>query len=168
MNGGAAAITIDNAGQMLKADAKRAIEGLANANINSFQITFTAKVFEDSYLKERHLPAINENLGRPLLRAINILEPVKSIYEINSIMELQSLCSDFHLFENPGAAIHRLTALLDCSATLVNSPNQIIVNNDIYDVASKYEYIELNLLSTQFIKLEAMRKGEILVKNNGR
>jgi hypothetical protein len=168
LNGGAAAITIDNAGQMLKADAKRAIEGLANANINSFQITFTAKVFEDSYLKERHLPAINENLGRPLLRAINILEPVKSIYEINSIMELQSLCSDFHLFENPGAAIHRLTALLDCSATLVNSPNQIIVNNDIYDVASKYEYIELNLLSTQFIKLEAMRKGEILVKNNGR
>lgn len=168
LNGVAAAITIDNAGQMLKANAKRAIEGLANTNINSFQIIFTAKVFEDSYLKERHLPAVNENIGRPLLRAINILEPITSIYEFNSLIELQNLCSDFHLFENPGAAIPRLTALLDCSSTLVNSPNQIIGNNDIYDAGSKYEFIELKMLTNQFTKFEAKRKGEILLKNNGR
>jgi hypothetical protein len=166
LNGLPAAITIDNAGQMLKADAKRAIEGLANANINSFQITFTAKVFEDSYLRERSLPLVTENLGRPLLRAINILEPVTSIYEFNSLHELQNHCSDFHLFENPGAAIPRLTAMLDCSATLVNSPNQIIANNNIYDVASRFEYVELKLNPNQFTRYEAKRNGVILIKNN--
>lgn len=164
LNGGAATIKIDNAGQMLKAVARRAIEGLNNQNINSFQITFKAKVFEDSYLRERHLPAINENIGRPLLRAINILEPVKSIYEFNSLLELQSLCSDFHLFENPGAAIPRLTATLDLNATLVNSPNQNIANNDIYNNASVFEFVELNLLTNQFMRFEARGISEELVR----
>ena len=158
-------IDIDNAGQMLKADSKRAIDGLNNQNIKSFQITFTAKVFEDSYLKERHLPSINENIGRPLLRAINILEPAKSTYEFNSLLELQNLCSDFHLFENPGAEIPRLTATLDLNATLVNSPNQNIVNNDIYDNASVFEFVELKMLSNQFTRFEARRIGIDLIKN---
>ena len=119
-------------------------------------------------IRDRHLPAINENIGRPLLRAINILEPVKSIYEFNSLVELQNLCSDFHLFENPGPVIPRLTTLLDCSATLVNSPNQIIVNNDIYDVASRFEHVELRLYPNQFTRFEAIKRGETLLKINGR
>jgi hypothetical protein len=168
LNGIAAIITIDNAGQMLKADAKRAIEGLTNVNINSFQITFTAKVFEDSYLKERHLPAINENIGRPLLRAINILEPVKSVYEINSLLELQNLCSDFHLFENPGAAIPRLTAILNLNAVLVNSEYAIIPidnqgNKLIYDATARYEFVELNIFTNQFTRLEGRRIEDELI-----
>jgi hypothetical protein len=164
-------------GSMLKADAKRAIEilnydALNYKDINSFQITFTAKVFEDSYLRERSLPLINENLGRPLLRAINILEPVKSTYQFNSLTELQNHCSDFHFFENPGTAIPRLTATLDLSATLVNSPNQWIHpdnnllnrNIDIYNIASKYEYIELALLTNQFTRFEAKKIGDILIR----
>jgi hypothetical protein len=153
---GLPSIDLDNGGQLLKADARRAIDGLNNANITSFQITFTAKVFEDSYLSERHLPAINENIGRPLLRAINILEPVQSIYEIHSIVELQNLCSDFHLFENPGPPIKRLTATLDLNATLVNSDNQNIVN-------SEFEFVELQLFANQFTRFEAKRIGEILI-----
>src|SRR5690606_4552937 len=99
------------------------------------------------------------------LRAINIIEPVTSIYEFNSLLELQHYCSYFHLFENPGAAIPRLTAMLDCSATLVNSPNQVIVNNNIYDTSSRFEHVELKLNPNQFARFEAMRKGEILLKN---
>jgi hypothetical protein len=154
---GLPSIDIDNGG-MLKADAKRAIDSLNNANIKSFQITFTAKVFEDSYLTERHLPSINEKIGRPLLRAINILEPIQSIYEIHSIVELQNLCSDFHLFERSQAAIRQLTATLHLGATLVNSPNQKIVNN-IYDDLSQFEYVELKLFANQFTRFEAKRLG---------
>ena len=162
-------INIDNAGQMLKADARRAIDGLNQQNIKSFQITFTAKIFEDSYLKERHLPTVNlpnlnENIGRPLLRAINILEPIRSIYEINSLTELQNLCSDFHFFENPGAAIPRLTATLDLIVTLVNSPNQNIANNDIYDNTSQFEFIELKLFTDRFTRFEARKVGEELIR----
>ncbi|RZK26270.1 MAG: hypothetical protein EOO43_03320 [Flavobacterium sp.] len=152
--------------QMLQADAKRAIDGLNNLNIKSFQVTFTAKVYEDSYLNERHLPTINENLGRPLLRAINILEPVPSIYEINSLSELKNLCSDVHLFENPGPAINRLTATLDLSAVLVNSTNQIISNNDVYNLGSRYEYVELILFPNQFTRFEAKKIGEELTRVN--
>lgn len=166
LNGGAALITIDNAGQMLKADAGRARQGLNNQGISKFQITFTAKVFEDSYMKERTLPLVNENIGRPLLRAVNILEPVKSVYEINSLMELQNLCSDFHWFENPGAALTRLTATLDLSAVLVNSPNQTIANNDMYDAATRYEFIELGILSNQFTRFEAKSNGFIHLRNS--
>jgi hypothetical protein len=158
-------INIDNGGQMLKADAKRAIEGLSNQNIQSFQIRFEAKVFEDSYVRERSAPLINENIGRPLLRAINILEPVKSVYEFQSISELQSHCSDFHLFDVPGPAIKRLTALLDLSAVLTNSPNQVIANNDIYNASSKYENVELKLFSNQFTRFDAKLDSDIIIKN---
>ena len=168
LNGVAASIVIDNAGQMLKADAKRAIEGLSNVNINSFQITFTAKVFEDSYFSDRHLPAIDESIGRPLLRAINILEPVKSVYEIYSITELQSLCNGFRLFDTPGAAIQRLTAVVDLNAVLVSSVCEYIPvdgqgNKQIYDAAARYEYVEFKVYTNQFTLLEGRRIEEILI-----
>jgi len=164
LNDGAATITIDNAGQMLKADAKRAKVGLNNQGVNNFQFNFRAKVFEDSCLTERSLPLVNEKIGRPLLRAVNIVELVQSVYVINSLFELQNLCSDFHLFENPGAVLPRLTATLDLSATLVNSPNQNIVNNDIYNNASVYEFVELKLFANQFTRFEAKRSGEELIR----
>jgi len=159
VNGGALPdIDINNAGQMLKADAKRALDGLNNQDIKTFQITFTAKVFADSYLKERHLPAINENIGRPLLRAINILEPVKSIYEINSLTELQNLCSDFQLSETPGPEITRLVATLDLIAVLVNSEYEDLPNGI-------YEFVELNLLTDRFSVFEAKKLGQVLIRN---
>lgn len=157
-------------GSMLKANAKRAIEILNYDTLNykdigSFQITFIAKVYQDSYLTERSLPPINENIGRPLLRAFNILEPVKSIYEINSLMELQNLCSDYHLFENPGREITRLAATLNLNAVLVNSTNQVIANSDIYDANSRFEYVELELMQDDFTRFEAKRNGFKLLRN---
>lgn len=166
-------IEIGNTDMMLKADAKRAIDSLDNTGIKSFQITFTAKVLEDSNIKERHLPNINEKVGRPLLRAINILEPIKSIYEINSLSEVQNLCSNFQFFENSGTVITRFTGTLDISATLVNSINQWIYSDNnlldsipnIYHSTSKYEFVELQILSNQFTRFEAKRMGIELKKN---
>jgi hypothetical protein len=159
-------IDIDNGGSMLKADTKRAVNQLDNQNIKSFQILFTALVFEDAYFKERHLPTIDENIGRPLLRAVNILEPVRSVYEINSLTELQNLCSDFHLYESADLKIRRLTASLSLSATLVNGPNQDIVNNNNYDSATVYEYVELKLFKNGFTRFEAKRIADVLIRIN--
>ncbi|MBL0316155.1 MAG: hypothetical protein IPP69_10390 [Flavobacteriales bacterium] len=166
LNAGASTIVIDNAGQMIKADAKRARDGYTERNVISFQITFTAKVFEDSYLQERHLPALMENIGRPLLRAINILEPIKSIYEINSLMELQDLCSSYQLFENSDGPIKRLAAYLDLNTTLVNSPNQNVVNGDIYDPQSVFEHVEIKLMGNEFTKFEARRIEVVSMRIN--
>lgn len=162
-----APITIDDgSGGMVRADAKRAIDGLTIENIKSFQITFIARVFIDSNLKERHKPSVSnnagkffENIGRPLLRAINILEPVKSALDFHSLSELQNLCSDFHLFEQPGPEIKRLTATLDINSVLVNSRNEDLAKG-------VYEYIEIALMQPGvFEKFEARRIGNILLRN---
>ncbi|MFN7688087.1 MAG: hypothetical protein ACK5OP_10180 [Sphingobacteriales bacterium] len=167
LNDGTDTIVIANGGQMLKADAKRSIKGINKQNIRNFQILFKAKVFEDSYVSERSLPLVNENIGRPLLRAINLLEPIQSSFVFNSLTELINQCSDFHLFEMPGPEIKRLTATLDINAVLVNSPSQFIhpnnnpndVANNIYHPNTEYEWIEFKLLQKVFTKLEVKRIG---------
>jgi len=172
LNSGADTISIDNAGQLLKADVKRAVEGLNKQNISSFQINFTAKVFEDAYMMERSLPLVNENMGRPLLRAINLLEPVQSVFEFSSLIELQNQCSGFHLFETPGPEIKRLIAAIDINAVLVNSPHQFIhPGNDPNDPAynsyhanSRFEFIEVELMHKGFTKWEAKRMGSELLR----
>ena len=149
----------------LAADAVRILEGLSNTGVKSFQVVFSATVFEDAFLMERHGPTLGERLGRPLLRAINLLEPVPSIYEINSLSELRALCGDFHLHETPGPQIKRLSATLDLGATLVSSPNRKIIGNDIYHAASRYEHIELAVLHHKFERLEAKRVGVELTRS---
>lgn len=153
-------IEIGNASNMLKADESRAHDGLNIFLVKKFQITFTAKVFEDSYIKESHLPStFNEKIGRPLLRAINILEPVQSTYDIYSLTELKSICSDFHLFETPGPEIKRIMATIDLNAVIVHS-----VNQDEDDV--KYEFLELNVLYNGFSNFEAKVTGFELIHIN--
>lgn len=153
-------LEIGTSSNMLRADTKRTLDDLdysaARSHIKSFQITFTAKVFEDSYMQERHLPlTFSEKMGRPLLRAINILEPVQSTYEIYSLMELKNVCTDFHLFETPGPQIKRLMATIDLSAVLVHSVNQ----DD-----EKYEFLELSVLYDGFTNVEARVNGFELIQ----
>jgi hypothetical protein len=162
--GGSVIDSIRNGPNFAKADKPRFKKKVVH-NVSSFQITFIAKVSQDSFLSERNLPAPNEKAGRPLLRAVNVLELLSSsLYDIHSLNELQALCSDCYLFENPGAAIPRLTATLDFSVTLVNSPNQNINNNNIYDSASTFEYVELKVLSDQFTTIEVKRMGDALTR----
>lgn len=146
---------IGTSSDMLRANTKRTRDDLDFHPIKSFQITFTAKVFEDSYMQERHLPTtFNEKMGRPLLRAINILEPVPSPYVIHSLTELKNICSDFHLFEIPGPKIKRLMATIDLNAVIVHSVNQ---NED------KYEFLELSVLQ-EFSRFEAKINGFELMR----
>jgi hypothetical protein len=150
---------------LLKADAKRTdfisnntLNNPNNKSIKTFQITFTAKVYEDSYLTERHLPSIGENIGRPLLRAINILEPIKTIYDIHSLTELQGVSNDFFPYGTPGTKIKRVTATLDLNAVMANSLNNDITNNI-------YEHVILQV-NHKFRVLTARLVGEELIKVN--
>jgi hypothetical protein len=150
--------TIDDGGAMFKADARRAVEGLNHHNVHGFRIGFEAKVFEDTYLNERHVPFLDENLGRPLLRAFNVLQPIKSIYEVHSLTELQHLCSEFRFFDTPGPELKRLVATLDLNAVLVNSVNQSPPPDP------RFERIELELLRSDFSRFEAKMVGVDAVK----
>ena len=153
-------IEIGNDTNMLNAEEQRSRKNLniADINVSKLKITFTAKVFEDSYIEESHLPlTFTEKIGRPLLRAINILEPVQSTYEINSLTELKGLCSDFHFFESPGPEIKKLIATIDVNAVLVYSPNQ---------TRSDYEYMEIKVLYDRFTNFEARLIGFELIHVN--
>jgi hypothetical protein len=136
--------------------------------IGFFQIEFEADVKNDSYVYEKHTPILSESMGRPLLRATNLLEPlsapVESIYTLYSLEELLSQCSDYELFEFQGQPLRKMRAVLDVSATLVSSENQVVVNNDPYDAATEFEFVELAILSDKFSGVEGRIESEMLVR----
>jgi hypothetical protein len=96
-----------------------------------------------------------------LLRAINLLEPVESSYNIYSLQELLSLSSNYHLFEFQGQPLTKMLATLDLSATLVHSQQQDLQT-------SMYEFIEIQVLSNTFSNFEAKLVSEILMKSKGK
>jgi hypothetical protein len=141
----------------------RAAEALGIADAKAFQITFTATVRHDSALSERHTPVVLEQVGTPLLRAVNLLEPISSIYDICSLVELEAESSHFYLTQAPGPEIPRCITHLDVPAVLVSSPNQRVADGDPYDAASRYEYVEVEL-TRQVGRLEAKLDGHDLVR----
>ncbi|HSK72860.1 MAG TPA: hypothetical protein VK892_14255 [Pyrinomonadaceae bacterium] len=142
----------------------RKAENLALPSAAFYQIEFTAKVLKDASIHEKHTMLVGESIGTPLLRAVNLLEPVNSIYDIHSLQELLSLSSEYHLFEFQGQPLKKMIATLDLSATLVHSENQHIENDDLYDPKSRFEFVEIVVKSDVFSNVEAKLVGEELVK----
>ena len=91
---------------------------------------------------------------------------MESIYTIYSLEELLSQCSDYELFEFQGPPLRKMRAVLDVSATLVSSENQVVGNNDPYDVASEFEFVELAIVSDKFSSVEARIESEVLLRVN--
>ncbi len=156
-------------GNLVDADFSRAVQLDETGfipGVKSFQVYFEAYVNIDANISERKLPGFNEKIGRPLLRAVNIIELLiaqdgtnNSVYDIHSLTELKSLCSDFELSETPGPSITRVMATLDLNAILVHSEREVSVNN-------KFEFVQLNLFSSLFARFEAKVSGDILIRNN--
>ena len=132
-------------------------EGLDLQNVHSYELVFKAEVKRDAALYEKHTTLIGESVGTPLLRAINLLEPIDTIYEIHSLQELLSRSSQYHLFEFQGQPINKMLATLDLSATLVHSEQQDLGSN-------KFEFIEITVAEGMFSNLEAKLLGEELFK----
>ncbi len=135
----------------------RKYENLNLQNVAFYQFIFEARVKKDAAIYEKHSVLIGESIGTPLLRAVNLLEPIESIYNIYSLQELLSLCSEYHLFEFQGQPIKKMLATLDLSAVLVQSEAEDIAND-------KYESIEIKVVNNNFKNFEAKLISEVLLK----
>jgi hypothetical protein len=129
------------------------------ANVAFYQIEFIANVRSDAAIDEKHAAILRDSMGRPLLRAVNLLEPIGSANNFYTLGELLARCPDYHLFEGTAPPLKKLWACLDLSVTLVNSPNQKAgVGN------SDYEFIEVTTAGAQFTRFQACLHADELVR----
>jgi hypothetical protein len=153
----------DSAGQELPivtggdADVRRAVFPLDLGGVSSYQVEFEAEVLDDSYIYERHTPVLGESIGRPLLRAVNLLEAVPSAFEFYSLQELLAASLGHHLFEYEEGTLRSMTAVLNFSAILVNSPNEDPATN-------QFEFVQFEADGDQFEVLEARLEGSDLLR----
>jgi hypothetical protein len=123
----------------------------AAITVEAYRLTFRAIVRHDAYLAERHQPVLAESLGRPLLRAIHLLEPIEGAYDVYSIGEMLQHASEYYLPEVADGVVTHLTAMLDLPATLVGT-------------ASHDEFIEIDVRYDGFDRFEAMLDADVLVR----
>lgn len=145
-------ITVDASAQ-----AVRAVSPLTLARVAHYQVEFAADVLDDSYVYERHTPLRDKSIGRPLLRAVNLLEQVPSEFAVHSLAELLTLSISYDLFEQETGPLTRLAATLSLSATLVNSPNQD-------EPSDRFEHVRLEVDGDRFAVVEARLEGSDLVR----
>ena len=146
----------------------RKAENFDLQNVGFYQVEFTADVKKDASIYEKHTMLIGESIGTPLLRAVNLLEPVESIYNVYSLQELLSLSSEYHLFEFQGQPIKKMLVTLDLSAILVHSEYESIANEDPNDPQSFYEFVEIAVIADKFSNVEAKLVSEVLAKSEGK
>jgi hypothetical protein len=149
----------------------RKVEKFDLHDVGFYEVEFTADVRRDAAIYEKHTALIGESIGTPLLRAVNLLEPVRSIYNVYSLQELLSLSSEYHLFEFYGQPLNKMLVTLDLSATLVHSDYEKYKDagdpsdpNTYNDPTSFYEFVEIKVITDQFSNLEAKLVGEVLMK----
>ena len=142
----------------------RKAENFDLKDVGFYQIEFTADVKKDASIYQKHTTLIGESIGTPLLKAVNLIEPVKSVYDIYSLQELLSLSSEYHLFEFQGQPIKKMLVTLDISATLVHSEYETIASNNPNDPKSFYEFIEITVNTDQLSNFEAKLKADILLR----
>lgn len=131
------------------------------ADVGFLEVAFEAEVRSDASLYERHALLPNASIGRPLLRAVNLLEPITSIYTIHSLGELMSLSSEYQLFETPGRPLGKMTATMDLAATLVFSDNSPQAGG-AGSHSSAYEFVEVAVHHPGFKYFEARMAAEAL------
>lgn len=102
-------------------DEPRHCSGLDLSKVAAYQLQLKASVRYDTYLTEYQLGMKDDtSLGRPLLRAIHLLEPVETIYAIHSLGELEARCSDFSILETESPR-RTLAAYVDLPALLMRN-----------------------------------------------
>jgi hypothetical protein len=139
--------------------AARAVNLQGVQNVGAFQLEFSAKIRSDAALEEKHVSIGRESIGRPLLRAINLLEPITCFNDFYTLDELLARSSDYHVVENPTGPPQKLWVCLDFSATLVHSPNQNAAAS-----SSDYEFVEIAIPAAQFSGFQARLDAEELYK----
>src|SRR3712207_9593403 len=78
---------------------RRELEPIRGAS--RLQLAFQADIASDAYLHERSVGTAGQSLGRPLLQAVHVFEPVPSLYRIYGLAELRPLAAAIRVHENP-------------------------------------------------------------------
>lgn len=114
-----AQVTLTPAGGGNPADERR-VEGLALRDIIAYRLEMRGKVhFEADVAELDYRGGEALSLGRPLLRAVHLLEPVESQFTVRSMAELEARSSAFTLL-NRVEPVRAVSALLAINATLLN------------------------------------------------
>jgi len=124
----------------------RFLTGLGLADIAAYRLRLKADVRHDAYLLEYQLGSDDtKSLGRPLLRAVHLLEPITTMYAVNSLCELEVRCSNFSILEIE-APRRTLSAFLDLSALLLqNEEIALAVNPGVFSLCEARLEAELRV-----------------------
>lgn len=155
MINGAPTILADN----LNPTRPRCIKNIKLKRVKSYEVEFSAEVKHDSSLTERIVTEKADTIGRPILEGIFLLEPVPTKYDFYSLQEFLSECSEYELFNQQGSPIKRITATLNLSSVLVQSPNEDIS-------VGEHEYLKLEIFISSINVLTAKIISNELIKVN--
>lgn len=123
----------------------------------ALRLEMRALVKRDADLHERHGVVLADSLGRPLLRAVNLLEAVASRYEFFSLAEFLSACADYELHPERGDKLLGVAASLELPATLVYSENQV-------DSTDEHEFLAVRVGNPALSRVEVRLAGERLIR----
>lgn len=97
----------------------RSKDDLGLRDVIAYRVRFKARINTESALRETDfLAATAESYGRPLLRAVHLLEPVQSDFVMRCLSELEAHSADVS-FLNPVEPVRTLMADVSLSAVLV-------------------------------------------------
>jgi hypothetical protein len=92
--------------------------------VTQLQFEFRADTSADGYFHERHGSTGLAQIGRPLLRSLQLLEMVKCQHDFFSLSELMSEGAGYDLLGATNDPLTRLAVTLRVPATLVTGPNE--------------------------------------------
>lgn len=98
---------------------RQAAPGAFLFKASAYQIVLEAAVGQDTAIAERHVgEALGHSLGRPILRAVNLLEQTDSAFEFRSLQELFASGESVKLVENPPGNVQAISLKLPLRAKL--------------------------------------------------
>ncbi|MCX6251738.1 MAG: hypothetical protein NTX61_13425 [Bacteroidetes bacterium] len=116
-------------------------------NIKAYQMEFNATVNFDTYFRERQVGNNDtQSTGRPLLRAINLLEMVEPVYDFYSLEELMAASAKYEFFQERDQELKGMTLALIATAALEeNEEYSITVHSDKFKIFQARLAAELKL-----------------------
>lgn len=132
------AVDTPNGVELVSAPAKpsdlRHRTGLNLDDVIAYRVVFKAQVKRDSDLLEVQFVGDGLQGGRPLLRAVHLLEPVQSPYVFSCLHELASQCNEFSFLE-PSLPLETLSVYVELPALLVHRESiRVAVQAGLWDV----------------------------------
>lgn len=131
-------VAITPSGALARPSDLRHRRDLKLGDVIAYRVAFKAEVRRDTNFLENQFAGDDPQGGRPLLRAVHLLEPVPSPYIFACLHELEGRCSSFSFLE-PSLPLTTLSAYLDLPALLVHREViELAVRPGVWDVVEAH------------------------------